>query len=95
MRGKRTNEQESDLRKTPGRPPVTELVDYQGFCGFSAKPAAVATPAASSGGNPTGAAAAAAGDIPEEAELDKEHAEGFQRLSPQEVVERMGAGWAP
>ena len=65
-----TATQESSLRKIPGRPPVTTLVDYQGFCGFSA--------------------GTADGDNDEE-----EEEEGFQRVSPQEVVERMEGGWTP
>lgn len=74
--------QESDLRKTPGRPAVTSLVDYQGFCGFSASTttsSSAATPAA-----------------PDEEEEEEEVVEeGFQRVSPKEVVARMQGGWAP
>lgn len=67
--------QESTLRKLPGRPPVTSLVDYQGFCGFSVE------------------AAAPPSDDDEQEQEEQE--EGFQRISPQEVVERMEGGWAP
>ncbi|CBJ31882.1 molybdopterin biosynthesis protein MoeB [Ectocarpus siliculosus] len=73
---------ESDLRKTPGRPAVTSLVDYQGFCGFSAATTtstSAATPAAQE----------------EEEEEEEEVEEGFQRVSPKEVVSRMQGGWAP
>eukprot|EP00903_Cladosiphon_okamuranus_P012472 g11680.t1 len=71
---------ESKLRKRPGRPAVTGLVDYQGFCGFSA-----------------GAAAPSSDDEEddEQEEEEEEKEEGFQRISPQEVVDRMQGGWTP
>lgn len=72
--------QESNLRKLPGRPPVTGLVDYQGFCGFSAEAAA---------------AAPSDDDDDDEQEQEEEEEEGFQRISPQDVVERMQGGWTP
>lgn len=81
--------QESNLPKIPGRPEITALVDYQGFCGFSTStaatndpPAANKTPLDESDG--------------EEGEKEEEQKrEGFQRVSPQEVVARMEQGWVP
>eukprot|EP00904_Undaria_pinnatifida_P002453 jgi/Undpi1/12208/HiC_scaffold_5.g01884.m1 len=83
---------ESRLRKTPGRPNVTGLVDYQGFCGFTAK----STP-------PPPAVAAANGTPSEDEDGDGAVAEGgtgegeesFHRISPRDVVAKMGGGWAP
>lgn len=74
--------QESNLRKISGRPPVTALVDYQGFCGFSAEEA----PSAST---------SAHDDDDDEQQEEEEEEEGFQRISPQEVVARMEGGWTP
>ena len=62
---------------------MTSLVDYQGFCGFSAE------------------ATAAPSDDEDDSEqeqgekVEEGEEEGFQRISPQEVVERMEGGWAP
>lgn len=75
--------QESDLKKTPGRPAVTTLVDYQGFCGFSAATAS------------SDDTSQEEEDEEEEEEEGEEKEEGFQRVSPQAVVARMEAGWAP
>lgn len=76
---------ESNLAKIPGRPPVTSLVDYQGFCGFSTPKAASETPVSSG--------------TPAEKETpmleDGKGREGFTRISPQEVVSKMREGWAP
>lgn len=68
------------MRKRTDRSPVTSLVDYQGFCGFSAN---------------TANAVAAADDVEKEEEEVAEVEEGFRRVSPQEVVGKMRAGWAP
>lgn len=87
------------MSKISGRPPVTDLVDYQGFCGFSSGSPA-STPVA--GGLPSDVDAVdgvdGAGDGEEEEGEEEEGEggeEGFQRISPREAVARMQRGWAP
>lgn len=79
-----SSKKESNLAKIPGRPAVTSLVDYQGFCGFSTPTAASETPVSS--GTP---------DEKESGLEDGKGREGFTRISPQEVVSKMQEGWAP
>lgn len=98
--------QESAVDKVPGRPAITDLVDYQGFCGFSTNtptsPPAVTAEAMGTPISPGGLDAVdgsqdrSEGSEEQESEDSETHSEeGFERISPQDVVERMQAGWAP
>ncbi|CAM9633613.1 unnamed protein product [Discosporangium mesarthrocarpum] len=82
---------ESVLEAQPNRPPVTELIDYQGFCGFSVTPppATDSLPQLRRGGSSSRGGAEAAG------EGGEGEGEGFQRITPPEVVGRMQEGWTP
>lgn len=82
------------LEKSLDRPAVTSLVDYQGFCGFSSAPKgqASSSPPGSLPTQEAGEGVSGVGAAAGEAEAGEE---GFQRVSPQEVVQRIGGGWAP
>ncbi|CAN0006438.1 unnamed protein product [Choristocarpus tenellus] len=82
---------ESILEALPNRPPVTGLVDYQGFCGFSATPKPSPTAAAPVADNLQVPGEIVDGDGGESEVIS----EGFQRITPREVVKQMQQGWAP
>jgi len=83
---------EVGLQKTPGREPITELIDYQGFCGGPQ----TTTPSA---------AIAAAGDTMESGKgrtMDEDADTGpdpssstFHSIGPRECMEKLVEGWSP
>ena len=77
---------EVGLAKVSNREPITELVDYQGFC---AGPKAAATTAAGvSGDTPIGRTM-------DEGEQEESSTAKFHSLAPAECLKKLTAGWAP
>ncbi|KAI2492763.1 ThiF family [Fragilaria crotonensis] len=75
---------EAGLAKSPNRVPITELIDYQGFC---AGPKAVTT------------AAVAPTDAPvrtmDEGEQEESTTPKFHSLEPTECLKKLSSGWSP
>jgi len=74
---------EVQLERDPEREPVTELIDYQGFC---AGPKVTATPLPPSGRRTMDEA---------EGEADAPEAAAYRSVRPRECLQRLKTGWAP
>jgi adenylyltransferase/sulfurtransferase len=87
---------EAGLDKTPGRQPITSLIDYQGFCGG---PQTSSPPAAAQSTVDT-----ETGDVPkrtmDEAETavivsDSEDTTSFHSILPEDCMSKLVNGWNP
>jgi rhodanese-related sulfurtransferase len=78
-----------NVDKTPGREPITSLIDYKGFCGGPKQTQETASDTLEAAG------ARRTIDEAEAAEPSLDSSSSFQCITPHDCIEKLSSGWCP